>query len=122
MWRRAKLVLTKSSKQVFKWWTSTRYQGHTRSYGTIKCTCDNRTTLTQQHIIECPRFRDCYTQTAMIHNLQVPEVKQRLAKREEDYNTEDISEINALERTLSGKLTNVIGTFEGPRIARRARY
>ena len=122
MWKRAKQVLTKSSKQVFKWWTSTRYQGHTRSYGIIKCTCDNRTTLTQQHIIDCPRFRECYTQTAAIHNVEVPEIKDILQERKEDYNTEDISEINIMERTLSEKLTNVIGTFEGPRIARRARY
>ena len=69
MWKNAKLVLTKSSNQVFKWWTATRYQGHTRSYGNIKCTCDNRTTLTQPHIVVCNRFRGCYDQTALEHNM-----------------------------------------------------
>ena len=69
MWKKAKMVLSETSSQVYKWWASTRYQGHTRSYGTIKCTCDNTTTLTQQHIIVCPRFRDCYAQTAETHRV-----------------------------------------------------
>ena len=121
MWQRAKLVLTQVNKSVFKWWAATRYQGHTRNFGTIKCTCDNRTTLTQIHIIHCPRFGHCYEQTALEHGISQQTVKHRLAEREEDSDTEYITKINAMEKTLSEKITRVIGTFQGPRAANVAR-
>jgi hypothetical protein len=111
MWKNAKLVLTRSSNQVFKWWTATRYQGHTRNYGNIKCTCDNRTTLTQSHIVVCNRFRGCYDQTALEHDMQVQEIKSVLSERTEDCDLAAIRRINAVEKSLSGRLSNVIGTF-----------
>ena len=64
MWKDAKLVLTKASIGLFKWWINQRYQGHTRSYGTVKCTCNNTTTLNQIHIIHCARFDPSYAATA----------------------------------------------------------
>ena len=121
MWKQAKLALTNVSSQVYKWWTAARYQGHTRSFGDIRCTCDGTTTLTQQHIELCPRFRECYNETASIHNTQVLEIKSSLRERRSDYTPVKIAELNRMERTLSERLTNVIGTFQGPRIARRAR-
>ena len=53
--------------------------------------------------------------------MEVSEVKNYLASRQEDYDRQEIEKINIVERTLSEKLSNVIGTFLGPRVATRAR-
>lgn len=45
MWKKAKLALTKISSGVYKWWLNTRYQGHTRNHGVVKCTCQTQPTL-----------------------------------------------------------------------------
>ena len=84
MWRQAKLVLTKASSGLFKWWINQRYQGHTRSHGVIKCTCDHQTTLNQTHIIHCPRFRPSYALTAAEKDVSIEQIKHRLAAREDD--------------------------------------
>ena len=46
-----------------------------------------------------------------MHGLEVSEVKKYLAARQEDYSRQEIEKINIVERTLSEKLSNVIGTF-----------
>ena len=119
MWKRAKLVLTKASDGLFKWWINQRYQGHTRSYGIIKCTCDNQTTLNQTHIIHCPRFRPSYALTADEKDVSIQQIKHKLASREDDLDKDDIKELNDLESALSTRITNEIGRFQGPRAAGR---
>ena len=43
--------------------------------------------------------------------MEVSEVKNYLASRQEDYDRKEIEKINIVEKTLSEKLSNVIGTF-----------
>ena len=43
--------------------------------------------------------------------MEVSEVKIDLASRQEDFDRQEIEKINIVERTLSEKLSSVIGTF-----------
>ena len=113
MWKKAKLALTKISSGVYKWWLNTRYQGHTRNHGVIKCTCQTQPTLNQIHIIHCQRFANCYLEAAAEKGKSVQEIKHMLAVRDFDKDTrEEIEEINDLEQCLSQKITTVIGRHQ----------
>ena len=113
MWKSAKSVLTKVSNGVTKWWLNTRYQGHTRNHGVVKCTCLNRPTLTQTHVIHCERFANCYLEAAAERETTVEQIKHRLAERDFDHDTkEEIEDLNELEACLSQKITTLIGRHE----------
>ena len=113
MWRKVKLALTKVTRGVCKWWLGTRYQGHTRNNGVVKCTCLDRPTLTQTHVIHCERFANCYLETAREKETTVEEIKHKLAERDFDRDTrEEIEELNDLEACLSQKITTLIGRHE----------
>ena len=43
--------------------------------------------------------------------MEVSEVKNYLAFRQEDYGRQEIDKINIVEKTLSEKVSSVIGTF-----------
>ena len=87
MWKKVKLALTKISKGVCKWWLDTRYQGHTRNHGVVKCTCLNNPTITQTHVVHCERFANCYLETAREKETTVDEIKNKLMERDFDRDT-----------------------------------
>ena len=105
MWEDAKLVLIHATPGLMKWWAHTRYQGHTRAAGVIKCTCERRPTLNQIHIIHCQRFQQAYQETATQLMITTGEVKVNLAARKVDVDEiEQIFELNTMEQILTEKI------------------
>ena len=122
MWIQAKLMLVNASPGLMKWWANTRFQGHTKSVGVIKCTCLGQPTVNQVHIINCSRFNSCYAETAAEHNVTPGHIKHILSERDPAImKAEEVTHLNSIEKTLSEKIDSLLAIQPNPQGGRPRR-
>ena len=118
-WQTAKKALTTASPGLFKWWVMNRFQGHHRN-STTRCSCPQRASVIQQHVLQCPVYWTCFTTTATNFDCSVTELKQMMSRRDPNTITkEDYNKLNEIEDQLSGKILERIEGMDRPPRARQ---
>ena len=117
-WRTAKQALTATSPGLFKWWIGARFQGH-HWESVTNCKCPDQATVTQNHVLVCEEYKNCFEATAARFERSAEEIKEMIQSRDpNNCSREDLQELNNLEDHLSAQLLEKISGMRRPARAR----
>ena len=79
-WHHLKQLTRAETAGAVKWWTGTRFNGHTTKQKR-RCSCQNNPILTSEHILSCQVYDQAFEATANITGTLTTTIKELLSTR-----------------------------------------